>query len=412
MEVITKNKTVPNLRFKEFEGEWSEVKFGDLCKDVAYGMNASAIKFDGENQYLRITDIDEDSRKFIPKPLKSPDGEIEDKFILKKNDIVFTRTGASVGKSYLYDKNDGKLLYAGFLIKFNIAKANPYFIFSTTFRSKYNKWVKEYSVRSGQPGLNAEEYKGMKLNIPQSEEQQKIATFLTSVDEKIQQLTKKVESLKVYKKGVMQKIFKQEIRFKADDGEEFEEWEEKKLGEIFERVTTKNKENNSNVLTISAQQGLINQQEYFNKSVSAKDVTGYYLLNRNDFAYNKSYSKGYPMGATKRLTKYDKGVVSTLYICFRMNTDNDLSFYEQYFDSGFLNHELSKIAQEGARNHGLLNVSVTEFFREIVIPNPILKEQTKIANYLSNIDEKISKVSKQLEEAKQFKKGLLQQMFV
>ena len=204
----------------------------------------------------------------------------------------------------------------------------------------------------------------------------------------------------------------QEIRFKKDDGSEFCEWEEKSLGEIFKRITTKNKENNPNVLTISAQFGLINQEKFFNKSVSAKDVTGYYLLENGDFAYNKSYSNGYPMGAIKRLNKYDKGVVSTLYICFRINSGYDSSFYEKYFNSGFLNRELHKIAQEGARNHGLLNISVVEFFNDIKIPVPVYEEQTKIANFLSSIDTKIEQVQNQLKQTKEFKKALLQQMFV
>ena len=150
--------------------------------------------------------------------------------------------------------------------------------------------------------------------------------------------------------------------------------------------------------------------EFFNKSVSAKDVTGYYLLDRNDFAYNKSYSNGYPMGAIKRLTRYEKGVVSTLYICFRNKTCFDNSFAEQYFETGLQNNELEKVAQEGARNHGLLNIGVSDFFKiELTIPS--LPEQQKIATFLSAIDEKINYCSAQIEKMEAWKKGLLQQMF-
>jgi type I restriction enzyme S subunit len=250
--------------------------------------------------------------------------------------------------------------------------------------------------------------------IPQSkDEQQKIASFLSAIDTKIDQLTRKKELIEQYKKGVMQKIFSQELRFKADDGSEFSEWEEKKLGDIFERITRKNRENNQNILTISAQQGLVNQEEYFSKSVSAKDVSNYYLLHRGDFAYNKSYSNGYPMGAIKRLNKYDKGVVSTLYICFQIKSNANADFYEQYFNGGFLNREIGKIAQEGARNHGLLNVSVVEFFENIYFYQPSsIEEQTKIANFLTAIDTEITLRQAQGERLKQFKKGLLQQMFV
>lgn len=186
----------------------------------------------------------------------------------------------------------------------------------------------------------------------------------------------------------------------------------KKLSQVFERITRKNKENNLNTLTISAQHGLINQRDFFNKSVSADDLTGYYLLKRGDFAYNKSYSNGYPMGAIKRLEFYEKGVVSTLYICFSTENEVEAQFYEKYFEGGFLNHELSKIAQEGARNHGLLNMSVVEFFRDIILDYPNTEEQEKIANFLISIDQKIELISRKIDHTEQFKKGLLQKMFV
>ena len=208
----------------------------------------------------------------------------------------------------------------------------------------------------------------------------------------------------------MQQIFNQENRFRDDDGNEFPDWEENKLGEVAVRIIRKNKENNLNVLTISAQLGLVSQLEFFNKSVSAKNVSGYYLLEKDDFAYNKSYSNGYPMGAIKRLIKYPKGVVSTLYICFRFLKGINLSFFEHYFEYGNHNVEIEKVAQEGARNHGLLNIGVNDFLNiKIIIPS--LKEQTKIANFLSAIDEKINHCSLKIGKMELWKKGLLQKMF-
>ncbi|HAT8492074.1 TPA: restriction endonuclease subunit S [Vibrio vulnificus] len=261
--------------------------------------------------------------------------------------------------------------------------------------------------------LGTDELQSLPCNFPSNkEEQQKIADFLTAVDTKINQLTEKHRLLKEYKKGVMQQIFSQQLRFKDKDGKAFPEWEEKHFGEVFGRVTQKNSVNNLNVLTISAQKGLISQLEYFNKSVSAKDVSGYYLLRKGDFAYNKSYSQGYPMGAIKPLKFYDSGVVSTLYICFRPKKGFKEAYFEQFFDAGMLNREIAKIAQEGARNHGLLNVSVKEFFDDIKLLVPHQNEQQKIAQFLQALDSKIAAVSEQIEQTKQFKKGLLQQMFV
>lgn len=196
------------------------------------------------------------------------------------------------------------------------------------------------------------------------------------------------------------------LRFPEFDGE----WVEKKLGEVAERVTRKNRDNNLNVLTISAQLGLISQLEFFNKSVSAKDLSGYYLLHKNDFAYNKSYSNGYPMGAIKRLNRYEKGVVSTLYICFKINENFDDTFAEQYFETGKQNPEIEKVAQEGARNHGLLNIGVNDFFN-IEIKIPALPEQTKISNFLSAVDDKITHLKKKKELLEQYKKGVMQKIF-
>lgn len=187
------------------------------------------------------------------------------------------------------------------------------------------------------------------------------------------------------------------------------EWTETKLSNIAERVVQKNKEDNQNVLTISAQHGLVNQVEYFNRSVSANDVTSYYLINKNDFAYNKSYSNGYPMGAIKRLTRYDIGVVSTLYICFRMRDKVLAEFAEHYFESGKQNIELAKVAQEGARNHGLLNIAINDFF-SIKLKFPSIEEQSKIACFFQSIDEKINGLQIKIDELVFFKKAAVQKI--
>ena len=199
------------LRFKDDNNQdfpdWQEKTLGEISKNVMYGMNSSAIAYDGINKYLRITDIDEDSRKFIPNPLTSPEGDIENKYKLNEGDLVFARTGASVGKSYLYNKSDGNLLFAGFLIRFAIQKENPYFIYLQTIQDSFKKWVQLMSMRSGQPGINAEEYKTLILDIPSLPEQQKIATFLSAIDEKINHCSAKIEKMEAWKKGLLQQMF-------------------------------------------------------------------------------------------------------------------------------------------------------------------------------------------------------------
>lgn len=187
-------------------------------------------------------------------------------------------------------------------------------------------------------------------------------------------------------------------------------WKYKPLNEVASRIMEKNGERTNNVLTISAQHGLVSQIEYFNKSVASKNLSGYYYLTKGDFAYNKSYSEGYPFGAIKQLEKYDHGVVSTLYICFRLNSALvDSRFYKQYFGSGLWNSEVRNIAQEGGRSHGLLNVGVKEFF-EILVPVPSLEEQQKIASILSSVDEAIEKTEAIIEQTEKVKNGLMQQL--
>lgn len=193
------------------------------------------------------------------------------------------------------------------------------------------------------------------------------------------------------------------LRFKEFN----DEWCYQSLSKYVNRITTKNKNNESDlVLTISAQYGLVDQTFFFNRSVSSSNLTGYYLLNNGDFAYNKSYSNGYPWGAIKRLNKYNQGVVSSLYICFKTNNLIDSNFLEQYFETNKWYQQISEVSVEGARNHGLLNIAVNDFFNtKHYIPS--IKEQEKISKFLSLLDKKIELQSKKIEDLKLFKKGLL-----
>lgn len=203
------------------------------------------------------------------------------------------------------------------------------------------------------------------------------------------------------------------LRFKADNGSEFPAWEKKTLGDIVERVTRKNRDNQTDVpLTISSLDGLVDQRDYFKKTVASKDMSGYFLLQNGEFAYNKSYSVGFDYGSIKRLDKCPCGALSTLYICFGLkpNVDIDSDYLTHYFDSQKWNSEVAAICAEGARNHGLLNVSTSDFF-DINIMSPSLPEQRKIADLLSAVDAVIAAQQTEVDAWEQRKKGVMQKLF-
>lgn len=280
----------PKLRFKADDGSdfsgWEEKTLGELCAPLTYGMNAAATKFDGENRYIRITDIDDETHALLPNDIVSPSGELDDKYLVKKGDILLARTGASTGKSFLYHPKDGKLFYAGFLIKAHVLpSSDDYFIYSQTLTDRYWKWVKTASMRSGQPGINANEYASYSFAVPSLPEQRKIADFLSAVDAVIAAQQAEVDAWEQRKKGVMQKLFSQEVRFKADDGSEFPAWESATVGELFTFVTEKNKDGHiNNVITNSAERGLVPQREYFDKDIAVDGNTkGYTVIRKGDF---------------------------------------------------------------------------------------------------------------------------------
>ena len=201
-----KKLNVPNLRFPEFQGEWKKTKFGDIATGFDYGMNAAAKNYDGVNKYIRITDIDEASSTYTDKDIVSPDGILTDNYLVNNRDILLARTGASTGKSYLYKQSDGKLYYAGFLIRANVTTHDPYFVFSQLHTHRYWRWVSIMSARSGQPGINSQEYSSFPIYITSIEEESKIAKLLSLLDERIATQNKIIDRLQSLIKGIAQKI--------------------------------------------------------------------------------------------------------------------------------------------------------------------------------------------------------------
>ena len=201
---------VPELRFPGFTGEWEQRKLKNIASSFEYGLNAAAKEFDGINKYLRITDIDDSSRAFKDDDLTSPDTNLSvaENYRLLEGDLLFARTGASVGKSFIYRESDGLVYFAGFLIRARIKpEYSAEFVFQNTLASQYAKYIQITSQRSGQPGVNAQEYGEYSFLIPDYSEQKKIGDFLHQIDTLITLHQRKLETWETIKKGLMQRLF-------------------------------------------------------------------------------------------------------------------------------------------------------------------------------------------------------------
>ena len=214
-----------------------------------------------------------------------------------------------------------------------------------------------------------------------------------------------------YKRGVFEAIFSRTLRLMPRTSQS--EWTAFKLSDFASRITRKNNGATDIPLTISAQYGLIDQRDFFSKVVASTDMSGYYLLHRGEYAYNRSTSNDYPFGSIKRLDLYDKGAVSTLYLCFAIKEEVILSdFAKWYFESSQWYRGVNEICAEGARNHGLLNVPTDGFFNTVHLLPSDIEEQSRIAAFLSRIHEKVIQAQEELDELNSLRKGLMQQLFI
>lgn len=247
----------------------------------------------------------------------------------------------------------------------------------------------------------------LELPLPPIREQAAIVGVLAVWDQAIATTERLLANSQRCTRDLMASLLKGHRRFPGFS----DKWRYVDFDAVFERVTRKNSTQNTNVLTISGEHGLISQRDYFNKSVASANLSGYTLLHRHDFAYNKSYSAGYPMGAIKPLLAYDSGVVSSLYLCFKLrdDVDADFDFFRHYFEAGLLNQEIEGIAQEGARNHGLLNVSVTDFFK-LQLHIPTSPEQRRIAEVINVARAEEARLQAQVQALRQEKAALMSQL--
>lgn len=412
---MEKNVNKPILRFPEFKGEWKILQIGDKFPEIVVGFVGTVSDSYCDKEigipFIRTLNVKDgyfslDNIQYVTHRFHSSNKKSK----IFNEDILIARVGANMGQvckveGLKTEANSANVI----IIKKNENNSSSFFAIylSSDFGQKQ---IKSRGAGGAQEVLNISVTKTILVPNPSLPEQQKIASFLTAVDDKLQALKKKKTLLEQYKKGMMQKIFSQELRFKANDGSCFPEWEVKKLGEIAEKRILKNKENTFNlVFTNSAVQGIVNQRDFFDKDIANQNnLMGYYIVENNDFVYNPRISSNAPVGPISR-NKLETGVMSPLYSVFRFKKGN-LNFMEHFFNCDVWHEHMNNISNQGARDDRMSFLSAD--FYEMPIPYPIQSEQTKITSFLSAIDEKINHVQSQIEKMELWKKGLLQKMFV
>lgn len=398
----------PKIRFKGFEGEWIETSLSNLSSNFKYGINAAAVSFDGENKYLRITDIDDTMHSFLQNDVTSPGTDLSccDEYLMQDGDIVIARTGASVGKSYIYHPFDGKVYFAGFLIRMRLNEnTNRDFVFQNTLTNAYAKHVQFVSQRSGQPGINVNELQAYKLRIPSLSEQQFIATYFLTLDSKIQSTSKKLASLKKLKSASLVAMFPQngesipKVRFKGFEGE----WSTNNLGSIFAERIESNE--NGEMLSVTMNNGIIRSSDNGRFDNSNSDKSKYKVVKIGDIAYN---SMRMWQGASG-VSQYE-GIVSPAYTVVTPSVDVDTDFFGYLFKTDDV-IRLFKLNSQGLTSDNW-NLKYPAFSRICVSYPESKEEQQAIAAYFRSLDRKIALETARLEKLKQIKLACLDKMFV
>ena len=398
-------KQKPSIRFKGFTEYWEQRKLGEVAKYRNGKAHENDISEQGKYVVVnsKFVSTNGEVRKFSNKQ-KEP---------LFKNEIAFVLSdvpnGRAIARTFLVDKDDKYTLnqrIAGITPTENIC---PYYLHILMNRNKY---FLQFDDGAKQTNLSITDVMEFEEYYPSSKEQYKVGAYFEIFDTLIALYQRKHDKLVNIKKSMFPKNDANvpEIRFNGFNNN----WKPQKLGEIVERVIRKNINNESSLpLTISAQYGLVDQITYFNNRVASQDISNYYLVLNGDFAYNKSTSDGFPFGAVKRLDLYEKGVLSTLYIVFSIKNQNETNsdFLKVFFDTNRWHKGVAERATEGARNHGLLNISVEDFF-EIDLFLPGTEEQTVIGEYFCNIDKLIALQQQKLKKLQNMKKACLEKMFV
>ena len=415
---------IPKLRFYEFDEKWKQKKYNEIysffstnsfsrndlnykegkVKNVHYG--------DIHTKFSTIFDITKEKVPFINSEISL--SKIKEENYCREGDLLIADASEDyndIGKTIEIINLNNETLVSGlhtFLARPNKYKMAIGFTGYLAQSWKVRKQIMTIAQGTKVLGLATSRLGKVNLIIPIYEEQQKIANFLTAIDNQIQTLEKKKSLLEQYKKGIMQKIFKQELRFKDDDGNVFSDWSKKKLGDLTYKVGKKNKENiQYPIYSINNQEGFRPQSEQFeglDSNDRGYDISMYKIVNKETFAYNPARINVGSIGYSYNLKEL---IISSLYVCFKTNEELEDLYLLAYLDTDRFNKDILRYQEGGVRQYLFY-----DNFSQIKIPLPSNEEQIKIAIFLSAIDKNIALVNTKIEQTKAYKKGLLQQMFV
>lgn len=391
--------SVPAIRFAGFTDDWEQCKLGEMSCSFEYGLNAAATTYDGKNRYIRITDIDDETRLFSTTDLTSPDIDLKsaENYRLQEGDIVFARTGASVGKTYIYKPSDGIMYYAGFLIR---AKIQPEysadFVFQNTLTERYRKFVAITSQRSGQPGINAQEYGTFDFSVPSYAEQQQIGAFFHHLDHLITLHQRKYMCLGNIKKSMLERMFPQngatapEIRFAGFT----DDWEQRKVSDVANRFDNLR-------IPVAANLRVSGTTPYYGANGIQDYVDGFthdgeFVLVAEDGANDL---KNYPVRCVKGQIWVN-------------NHAHVLQGKPEIADNKFLAYSISQADIESLLVGGGRAKLNAEIMMGIEFHIPSLDEQRIIGKYLTHLDHLITLHQRELERLKNIKKSCLEKMFV
>ena len=384
----------PRLRFKGFTETWEEKTLNDVSEVFEYGLNAQAVNFDGVHKYIRITDIDDESRQFLQENVTSPDVDFSkaDNYKLQKGDLLFARTGASVGKSYLYNENDGLVYFAGFLIRAKLNKeVDDQFIFQNTLTNHFNRFVTLTSQRSGQPGINSKEYSEFEFLAPSLPEQTHLGLFFRRLDSQIAESRAVLEKSRQLKKAMLAKMFPAngekipKIRFKGFEGE----WECRKLGEVSVIKTGISNREDSD---------LFGEYTFFDRSQDVRK-SNTYLYDCEAIIMAGEGSEFFPKHFVGKFDLHQRSYA----IMNFLECDGLFVFYYLHLMNDYFCNQAVGSTVKSLR---------LPMFTEMPIFLPTKFEQTAIGNFFRQLDETIALQTAEVEKLNQLKKGLLAAMLV